>query len=341
MNFSVNRKGQVRFGLSALKNLGEGPVEGLLAERNLNGPFSGVFDLTRRMDGKHINKKVLESLVLGGAMDSFEDAHRAQYFARSGKYDTLIEHALRFGASYQEHQRANQHSLFGELDAGDIEEPPFPQAQPWPLIDKLTREKEVTGIFMSGHPLDDYRLEVENFTNCPLDLIDHYKDRKLKIAGIVTEAQHRVSRKGTGYGIFTIEDFRGALDLKLFNEDYKKYKDLFTVGEALYMEGFYQLGWRGGEYTFQPRDVRLLNSVGESMTESITLQMPVETLSTELISEIDAVCQRHGGSHKLKLQIYDREEDILLSLISSGRRVNADSRFIREIGTLGIKYKLN
>jgi len=139
----------------------------------------------------------------------------------------------------------------------------------------------------------------------------------------------------------TIQDFRGSIELKLFNEDYKKYKDLFTISEALYLEGFYQMGWNGGEYTFQPKDIRLLNSIGESMTESITLQMPVEKVNQKLIAQIDAVCQRHGGSHKLKLQIYDRHEDILLSLISSARRVNADSQFIEEIGALGIKYKLN
>src|SRR5690606_37937222 len=145
--------------------------------------------------------------------------------------------------SYQEYQRANQNSLFGGIDDMEIEEPPIPRAEPWPLVEKLTREKEVTGIFMSGHPLDDYRLEVENFTNCPLDLIENCKDRKLKIAGIVTDAQHRVSRKGTGYGIFVIEDFRGTLELKLFNEDYKKFKEFMTIGEALYLEGFYQTAW--------------------------------------------------------------------------------------------------
>jgi DNA polymerase-3 subunit alpha len=341
LNFVVNKKGAIRFGLSALKNLGEGPVEALLADRKENGPFTSVFDMTCRLDSKFINKKVLESLVLGGALDSFEQAHRAQYFARSGKYDTLIEHALRFGASFQDQQMANQNSLFGELSSIDIEEPAIPVAEPWPLIEKLTREKEVTGIFMSGHPLDDYRLEVENFTNCPLDLIDSYKDRKLKIAGIVTETQHRVSKKGTGYGIFTIEDFRGSLEMKMFNEDYKKYKDLFTIGEALYLEGFYQVGWTGGDYTFQPREIRLLSSVGESMTESITLQMPVERVDADFIATLDQVCQRHGGSHKLKLQIFDREDDILLSLVASARRVNADSHFIEEIGELGVKYKLN
>jgi DNA polymerase-3 subunit alpha len=129
--------------------------------------------------------------------------------------------------------------------------------------------------------------------------------------------------------------------LKLFNEDYKKFKDLFTIGEALFLEGFYQVGWNGGEYTFQPKDIRLLNSVGEAMTESITLQMSVEKVSPSLISQIDAVCQRHGGSHKLKLQIFDKQEDILLSLVSSARRVKADSHFIEEIAALGIKYKLN
>ena len=223
----------------------------------------------------------------------------------------------------------------------EIAEPQIPSAEPWSLIFKLTKEKEVTGIYMSGHPLDDYRLEVENFTNCPLDMIERFKDRKLKIAGIVTEAQHRVSRKGTGYGIFTIQDFRGSLQIKLFNEDYKKYQALFEAGEALHLEGFYQPGWNGGEYNFNVREVRLLASIGESMTQSITLTMAVEQLSESVITKINAVCGKHKGPHKLKIQIYDKEEEVLLNLVSKAHRVNADSTFISDLSSIGVKYKLN
>lgn len=341
LNFTVNEHGQIRFGLSALKNIGEGSVQAILTERDENGPFASIFDITRRLNLRAVNKKCLESLALSGALDSFEGIHRAQYFAPSSKFESLIEHALKYGAAFQQRKEQQQNSLFGDMESFELSEPPVPVAEPWSLIFKLTKEKEVTGIFMTGHPLDDYRLEVENFTNCPLDLVEKFKDRKLKIAGIVTEAQHRVSRKGTGYGIFTIQDFRGSLEIKLFNEDYKKYRNLFETGEALYLEGFYQPGWNGGDYNFNVRDVRLLDSIGESLTQSITLQVPVELISDDVIARIDDVCLKHKGSHKLKLQVYDPHDEVLLSLVSKAHRVCADSAFIADLSDLGIKYKLN
>jgi DNA polymerase-3 subunit alpha len=194
---------------------------------------------------------------------------------------------------------------------------------------------------MSGHPLDDYRLEVENFTNCPLDMVERFKDRKLKIAGIVTKSQHRVSRKGTGWGIFTLQDFRGTLDIKLFNEQYKQYGHLFEQGEVLYLEGFYQPAWNGADYNFNVNDVRLMASIGDDMTESITLKIPVTSITQEVISKIETICGKHKGAHKLKLQIYDREDEMLLSLVSKAKRVKADQALIEKLSDLGVKYKLN
>lgn len=199
----------------------------------------------------------------------------------------------------------------------------------------------MTGIYISGHPLDDYKLEIENFTNCSLDIVENYKDRLLKIAGIVTSVQHRTSKKGTGYGIFTIQDFRGSLELRLFSEDYKKYKNFFEVGEALYLEGMYQLSWNGNDYNFSLKLVRLLDAVGEEMTNSITLRVPVNKVNSEMITKIDEVIANHKGSHKFKVQIFDRDDDILLNLISKSRRVKADNLFITELTKLGVKYKLN
>ena len=341
VNFTVNKEGQIRFGLSALKNMGEGPVEAIIAERRENGPFTSIFDMTRRLNLRAVNKKCLESLALGGGLDCFEGVHRSQYFAASGNYESLIEHALKFGVSYQKRKEDQQVSLFGDMETLEINEPDIPDAEPWPLRIKLTKEKEVTGIFMSGHPLDDYRLELDNFTNCPLDMVERYKDRKLKLAGIVTGAQHRISRKGTGWGILTIQDYRGSLDIRLFSEDYLKYKNLMEVGEALYIEGFYQQRRGGGDYFFNVADVRMLGSVGEMMTESITLTIPVDEVSEDIIEGIGDVCKKYKGSHKLKMQIYDGDNDVLLSLVSRAYKVKADSHFIDALAEIGIKYRLN
>ena len=163
----------------------------------------------------------------------------------------------------------------------------------------------------------------------------------MKVAGIVTEAQHRVSKKGTGWGLFTIQDFRGSLEMRMFSENYMKYKNLFEVGEALYIEGIWQESWKGGNYSFEVKNVRLLESIGEEMTQSITLKIPVEKLSGDVVESINNLCTENKGAHKLKLQVYDREDDVLLSLVSRSHRVKVTSEFVDMISRMGIKYSLN
>jgi DNA polymerase-3 subunit alpha len=341
INFTVNSKGAIRFGLSALKNMGEGSGDDIINERKANGPFTNIFDMTSRVNLKAVNKKALEALVMGGGMDCFEGTHRAQYFAPTDKYESLIEHAIRYGQSVQAQASQIQLTLFGDLNSNMFQEPPFPHVPAWSLIEKLTREKEITGIYMSGHPLDDYRLEIEHFTNCPLDMVNVYRDKHLKLAGMVTSADHRVTKKGTGWGIFTLQDFRGSLDIRLFNEDYKKYRDIMTVGEALFVEGHYQLSWNGQEHEFRITSARMLASIGEELTKSITVKISIDQLDQFLLDSFDKICEHHKGRHKLKLQVYDREDDFILGLISKSNKVKAASALIEDLDALGIKYKLN
>ncbi len=341
INFTVNAKGAIRFGLSALKNMGEGSGDDIITERKANGPFTSIFDLTSRVTLKSVNKKALEAMVMGGAMDCFEGAHRAQYFGPTDSHESLIEHAIRYGQSVQAQKSQSQLTLFGDQGMQMFTEPPMPDVPPWTLIEKLTKEKEITGIYMSGHPLDDYRLEIEHFTNCPLDMVTVYKDKHLKVAGIVTNADHRITQKGTGWGIFTLQDFRGSLEVRMFNEDYKKYRELFTVGEALFIEGFYQLSWNGQQHEFRITSARLLASIGEELTKSITVKISIDQLDKFLLESLDKICDAHKGRHRLRLQVYDREDDFILGLISKTNKVKAASGLIEDLDALGLKYKLN
>ncbi len=341
INFTVNSKGAIRFGLSALKNMGEGSGEDIINERKANGPFLNIFDMTSRVSLKSVNKKALEAMVMGGAMDCFQGTHRAQYFFPTDKHESLIEHAIRYGQSVQAQKAQSQLTLFGDMSMQMYTEPEIPIAPQWSLMEKLTKEKEITGIYMSGHPLDDYRLEIEHFTNCPLDMVTSYKDKHLKVAGLVTTADHRITQKGTGWGIFTLQDFRGSLEVKMFNEDYRKYKELFEVGTALFIEGFYQLSWKGQDHEFRITSARLLDSIGEELTKSITVKISIDQLDQFLLESLDRICDAHKGRHKFKLQVYDREDDFILGLISKSNKVNAASAFIEDLDALGIKYKLN
>ncbi len=340
-DFSVNKDGHVRFGLSALKGVGEGPVEAILEEREANGPFESLFDMMRRLSLRSVNKKVLESLALGGGFDCFEGTTRSQYFAPSDKFDSLLEHALRYGNAYQAQKAQAANSLFGDSDEVLIPEPEMPECQPWPLIEKLTNEKKVTGIFISGHPLDDYKLEVDSFTTCSLNEMDDYQNRpSVNIAGLVTVARHMVSRNGNGWGIFELSDYNGSYEFKLFGEDYQKFKHLFEEGKALFVSGGWQRSWRGDGQEFKVKEVRLLEGLAEDMAESITIKLPVDGLTMDFIDRFDQLCQEHKGPHRLRMLLLDKSKRLRLAMAAKERRVNATNGFIVELEKLGLEYKV-
>ncbi len=343
-DFSVNKDGHIRFGLSALKGVGEGPVEAILEEREKSGPFTSIFDLVQRVSLKAVNKKVMESLALGGGFDCFtEEINRTQFFAPSDKYDTFIEHLLRYGHAHKVQIAEAATSLFGTSEDALIPKPPIPKCEEWGLLEKLNREKEVTGIFISGHPLDDYRIEIQNFTTCPLNKVENHKANSnggLKLAGMVSMARHLVSKNGNGWGIFEISDFHGKIEFRLFGEDYQKFKHLLEEGKALYIKGKYQRGWRD-DLEFKLSDVKLLEGIAQSLTDSITIKIPVNGLKPELIDLIDELCTRRKGKHRLKLTFYDKEVKQKVRTMSKDRKVNADMEFIRALEEMGLKYSIN
>ncbi|MCB9081553.1 MAG: DNA polymerase III subunit alpha [Lewinellaceae bacterium] len=341
-DFSVNKEGAIRFGLSALKGVGEGPVEEILAEREANGPFTSLFDLVRRLSMQAVNKRVLESLALGGAFDEFEGIHRAQYFAPSDKYDSLIEHAIRYGNAHRASEAQSANSLFGATDEVMIPEPDYPQVEPWPLLQTLSREQEVTGIFISGHPLDDYRMELDNFVTCTLAAIEqHQQKAAIHLGGLVTKAVHRISKNGNGWGLFELGDYEGVLEFRLFGDDYQKFKHVLEEGKVVFVKGRYQQSWRSDEQEFKVLEVRLLEGVAETMTEAITLKVPLEKITEELIAQLDVLCQTHKGPHKLRMEIIDMSGRIKVGMASTDRKVNADNYFVQELDRLGMDYILN
>ena len=342
-DFSVNKNGQIRFGLSALKGVGEGPVESILEERR-NGPFTSVFDMLCRLGTGAVNKKVLESLANGGAFDGFSRMHRAQYFAPSDKYDSYLEHIVRFASGHHAQKQQSAQSLFGDIQSEiDIPEPAPPECRPWSLIEKLEREKEVTGIFISGHPLDDYRSELDAFTTCPLKLLDEYKQRPtIQVAGMVSNIRHMVSKNGNGWGILQLSDYDGQLECRLFGEDYQRFKHLLEPGKALFIKGQFQKGWReDSEPEFKIKELRLLEGIAETMVQSVTLRLQLEKLSASLIDQFDDLCKRSVGPHRLRIEFTDRQRQLRLQTASRERKVMANHEFILAIKKLGFDYSLH
>jgi len=350
VNFSVNKKGDIRYGMGAVKGVGEAAVEILIAERNAKGPFKDIYDFMRRVSLRVVNKRVMESLIFAGAFDSFENTgiapgrptlHRAAFFQPSDKYETFIENLLKYGSAYQEEKVMSTNSLFGDLsETVGIVEPPVPKADPWGLILKLQKEKDVIGIYLSGHPLDDFRYEWENFAT-PLANVDNYKGRKVNVAGFVLKAEHRISQKGTGWGRFTLQDYTGSLEITMFSENYAKFKSFFEEGTSVYVEGEYKQRFNSDEMEFRVQNVRLLETIGEEKTSSITLRIPVETLSADLIDRIEKICVAHKGRHTLRMELIDFTNKEKMAFTSQSRKVNVDNDFIAAMTVLGVECGVN
>jgi DNA polymerase III alpha subunit/intein/homing endonuclease len=343
--FSVNKKGDIRYGLGAIKGVGEIAVENIIAERKENGPYKNIFDFMKRQNLRTVNKKVLESLANAGAFDLFEDMHRAQFFAPSDKYESFLEHLTKWAGAFQTLEDSTQNSLFGAIaDTVSVPEPALPKVEKWSLIQKLEREKEVTGIYLSGHPLDDFRMEIQSFTTSTLENLPTYQGRseRVKIAGYVTGADHRISQKGTGWGRFILQDFNSTLEVTLFSEDYQKFKHLLEIGAALFITGNWEKRWNSEEFSFKIQEIKHLADIGETMSSAISVKIPVDFISNEFIGQLEDLCVTYKGKQDFKMIFIDYTNKNSLNFISSKRKVNvADSEFIAGIERLGLEWKVS
>jgi len=252
-----------------------------------------------------------------------------------------MEHLIRYGNAYQAQKSSAANSLFGDSEDAMIPDPNLPERVEWSLLEKLSKEREVTGIYISGHPLDDYKLEVENFTTCSLDRIEQFKGQKINLAGIVATANHRISKKGTGWGLFTLADYQGSVEFPLFSSDYAQFSNMLQTGYVVFIKGQYQKRYNSDEYQLKLLEVKMLEDIAADMTESITLKLPIDLLSDALINEIDALCKTSKGQHKLKMVFLDRTNKTSLNTYSTDHKVKADNEFVAELTRMGIGYKVN
>lgn len=343
--FTVNKKGEIRFGLTAIKGLGDAAVEELVKVRNENGSYKNIFDLMRRVNLRTVNKKSLESLVMGGAFDSFNGMHRAQYF---GVYPneniSVIERAIKYGTIYQSTANGNQSSLFGGTSSANIDEPIIPIIPEWSMIEQLHKEKEVTGIYISGHPLDSYKLEMEYFCNCNIAMMDNYKNKPVSIAGIVTKSQHRLTKNGANkFGLFTIENLEGTLDLALFQEDYMKYKHLLEPNEMLFIKGTYQLRFKSDDvFDLKVSSMCLLSEVRQKMSKGLTLNVPLSEVSDNMVEKLEKICKKYPGKFDLHLNVVDTVENYSVSMFPIKLKIDLSNELLNNLNKVSsLQYKLN
>jgi DNA polymerase-3 subunit alpha len=341
MDFTVNKKDQIRFGLSALKGVGEAPIAELLAEREKNGNFEDIYDLVKRVDSNAVTKKCYESLVLGGALDSTGNKNRAAFFNKSGKFDTFIEDLIRYGQIVKKHSSGIQQTLFGDISNVLVDKPPMPETEPWNVIEMLEREKEVTGIYVTSHPLEQFEFEIDNYTTHRFSDVNLIKDVTMKMAGIVTDDFHGVNRRGIPYGKFTVQDFDSTLEFMLSNEGYQKFGSYLKKGQVVYIQGINQKSYSSDNFFFKVLDVRLLDTIGKALTKSITLHIPSAKIDVELIKNLSALCKKHKGKHKLLAVLYDNGRENKLTTVSKTIRVNVSNEFVLKLKKMGIHYNIN
>src|SRR5690606_20037111 len=266
--FTVNAEGAVRFGMGAVKGVGSSAVATIVEHRK-DGKYKSVFDLAKRIDLRSANKKAFENLALAGGFDSF-DAHRAQYLHHDGDGIMFVEKVLRYASKYQETQNSSQVSLFGNASEVQIPEPEIPKCDEWGTMKKLKQEKEVVGVYISGHPLDDFKIEMKTFTNCNVSDFNHLENfinKELCFGGIVSEVKYMTSKAGRDWAIFTVEDFEDSYSFKIYGEEYLKFRHLLVLDTFIYGRVLVQDGWtdratgKKGEPRLKYNHIQMLHDV--------------------------------------------------------------------------------
>jgi len=341
--FAVNKDGAIRFGMGAIKGVGAGAVAGIVEERKKNGPYSSIFDITKRVDLRAANKKAFDGLVMAGGLDSFSDVHRAQYYQLDEKGSTFIERAIRFGNKYQENKNSAQVSLFGETSEIQFAEPEIPIAPRWGVMEELSKEKELVGIYISGHPLDDFKTEKEWFCNTPLSIFenqDQLLNRDVSVGGIVSNVEHRLAKNGKGWALFTLEDYTSSYEFKIFGEEYLKFKHFLVPNSFLYLKIFGKKGWNN-DVRLSFVNVQLLQDILEEFSKKITLNLDIVHVTKENIAKLDTLLSEYKGKKIVNFLVFDTQEKLTLTLPSRSYKVEICTELINSLKEEQIKFKLN
>jgi DNA polymerase-3 subunit alpha len=343
--FTVNEKGEIRFGIGAVKGVGEGAVEAIINERKENGKYHSVFDFTKRVDLRACNKRALESLALAGGFDSFENTHRAQYFFEENN-TTFLEKAIKYGATHQASMNSSQVSLFGEQSEVSIPEPSLPICEEWGTLEKLSKERDMVGVFISGHPLDDYKLEIKQFCTrgFHLGLMDNMEalmGKELKFAAVVSEANHLTTKKGKPWGKVKLEDYQGDTELFLFGDDYLSNQQFLTPNYFLFVRGKVVMSRFRNEPEFKISKVNLLSDLRENIAKELKISMELNSVTDELIDELDSIIHENEGNCRVFMHFNHAGEKIDAKGMLKGKKVAISDNLIDRLEKLDLSFAMS
>ena len=343
--FSVNKDGAIRFALAAIKGMGAAAAESIIMEREKNGPYKDIFDVAQRVNLSSCNRKCFESMALSGGFDSF-GIKRERYFAQNDKGENFFDTIIRYGQKYQSSKNEMQNSLFGGMEEVEIATPKIPESESWSDIERLNRERDLVGIYLSAHPLDQYTVILDNMCNtkCPeLENKDKLKDRtEITIGGIVTKIREAFTKRGTPCGFVTLEDFTGAGELALFGDPWGKWKGMFTEGVSVFITAKMTQRDYGNMYDLTISDVKFLSDIKDSAVEKITIHINSQLVTEDMATELKSIFDMHTGKSQVFVQLNNlpQQRNIIMRCKNTSIDVTPDLlRYIKECEAM--EYSIN
>jgi DNA polymerase-3 subunit alpha len=338
IKFTANKNGNIRFGMGAIKGVGSGAVQNIIDNRVEHGEFKTVYDLVENVSLQTVNKKNLEALAMAGAFDNLESVNRSCFFAGEDEHDstTFIEKLIRYGNRVQLDAQSAQQSLFGEMAGGqDIQKPAIPQVEEWAKLILLEKEKNLIGIYLTAHPLDDYALEINNFCSKDVALkdinndIEKYKGKDFTFGGMVTAAREGTSKNGNPYATLTLSDYTDSKELFFFGKDYVNYHQYCKPGLFLMIKGTVKTRFNSDYYEYKVSGIELLSEVRETYVKSITVNLPLSKLNEHVVKAIENLVAENKGKALLKFNVYDPENNMFIEMFSRTAKVNPSGKFLK------------
>ncbi len=348
--FTANEAGDVRFGLVAIKGVGEAAARSIVEERVNGGRFKDIYDLFKRLNYSTVNRKSIENIALAGGLDEISKFHRSRFFEQNVNGMTFIELLIRYGQRCQSEQQNAQQSLFGG-DGGvvDIEMPQIPTGEEWSQLETLKKEREIIGLFLSAHPLDEYRVVLDTYCNAhvaELSALEDFRDKDVSIAGMVVAEQHLMSKTGNPFGKFTLEDYEGAHEFTFYGKDYENYRKYFYKDYFLFIKGRVE-GRRYNEnmLNFNVKSMMQLSEFRDKMIKTLTITLEIRNINEQVMSTIDELLKHRKGEPKgstsVKFCIYDAQSGVSIDLAARDKMITLTNQLIKKLEENNINYKIS
>ena len=347
LKFSVNKRNDIRFGMGAIKGVSTAAIENIVKEREQNGLYKNIYDFVERIDLSSCNRRTLENLIIAGALDCFKDIRREQFFETNSKGETFVEQLIRYGQTYKNDLANNSNSLFGGMEAFEISKPEIPALQTqWTQLEKLNKERELIGIYLSAHPLDSYAVVIKNICTVHVASLDHlekYAGKQITLGGIVTSVREGVSKRNTAYGIAKLEDYNGQGEIALFGTDWSTFRNSFITGNALYITGRVQpKRWAPSQIELKIEKVEFLADIKETAIDKLTIKADVGNLDEMFCQDFISRCLEHKGKTTVYFKLNDTKSKSHISLKATRCKIDVCKEILDCLDSQnGITYKIN